>query len=129
MDTYQYTTFARSRVKDLRKHMTPYERHLWYDYLKSCPRKFQRQKAIGPYIVDFVCYAARLIIELDGEQHGEEDAYLHDEARTHYMEQHGFRVLRFRNHDVNTHFEGVCQTIERALEDKNIQGRMSSDGA
>lgn len=113
----------------MRRNMTADERHLWHDYLKDCPAKFQRQKAIGRYIVDFVCFSAQLIIELDGEQHSGEDAYAHDEKRTRELQSRGFRVLRFRNHDVRTHFEGICATIERALTDASVHGRMSSDGA
>ncbi|MBR5490966.1 MAG: DUF559 domain-containing protein, partial [Oscillospiraceae bacterium] len=53
----------------LRKNMTKEERHLWYDFLKSFPLQFKRQKPIGPYIVDFYCPKARLVVELDGSQH------------------------------------------------------------
>jgi len=64
-DKYRYTSFAAHRAKSLRHNMTPPERHLWYDYLRTCKWKFQRQKPIGPYIVDFICYEHRLILELD----------------------------------------------------------------
>ncbi len=50
----------------LRKTMTPQERHLWYDYLRTCPFRFVRQKIVGPYILDFYCHSARLAIELMG---------------------------------------------------------------
>ena len=56
----------------LRKNMTPEEKHLWYDYLRSHPVRFQRQKALGNYIADFFCAGARLVIEIDGSGHGTE---------------------------------------------------------
>ena len=56
-------------AKDLRKEMTKYEKHLWYDFLRDYPVRFQRQKAIGRYIADFYCAKAKLVIELDGSGH------------------------------------------------------------
>ena len=126
MDSYHYTSFARSRVKSLRKEMTYEEKHLWYDFLKKCPQKFQRQKAIGPYIVDFICYSAKLIIELDGAQHYEMENYDHDERRTAYLKQNGFRVLRFLNRDIRSHFEDICETITNAICHVEIEGRVQS---
>ena len=57
------------RAKELRKNATRQENHLWYDFLRSYPVRFQRQKTIGSFIVDFYCHAAKLVIELDGSQH------------------------------------------------------------
>ena len=59
-------------AKTLRKHMTREERHLWYDFFKQLPLTVNRQKVIGPYIVDFYCAEAKLVIELDGSQHYED---------------------------------------------------------
>lgn len=59
-------------AKNLRKNLTPWERKLWYDFLRTYPVRFQRQKTISNYIVDFYCARARLIIELDGGGHYEE---------------------------------------------------------
>ena len=58
-------------ARNLRKNMTAQERHLWYDFLRYCTPRFRRQELLGDYIVDFFCYDARLIIELDGSQHYE----------------------------------------------------------
>ncbi|MDY3296824.1 endonuclease domain-containing protein [Selenomonas sp.] len=124
VESYYYTSFARSRVKQLRKEMTREERHLWYDFLKGCPQKFQRQKAIGPYIVDFVCYSAKLVVELDGAQHYEAEALDHDERRTAYLREHGFRVLRFWNRDVQAHFDDVCAAIFQAMHSPMMDGRL-----
>ena len=59
-------------AKSLRKNMTKEERHLWFDFLRYCTPRFRRQEILGPYIADFYCHQARLIIELDGSQHFEE---------------------------------------------------------
>ena len=105
--------------------MTSSERHLWFDFLHSHKPRFLRQRSIGPFIVDFVCYEASLIIELDGEVHGSEEARAHDETRTNYLKKQGFRTVRFRSCDVFENFEGVCQGIEDALKDSTIEGMMT----
>ena len=67
----KHNTYLITNARTLRKNMTKEERHLWYDFLKSYPVRFLRQKVIDNYIVDFYCHSARLIIELDGSQHYE----------------------------------------------------------
>ena len=74
------------RAKILRKSMTKEERHLWYDFLRDYPLRFLRQKVIDQYIVDFYCHKARLIIELDGSQHFEEEGITKDKIRTEHIE-------------------------------------------
>ena len=59
-------------ARTLRKEMTPQERHLWYDFLRSYPVKFYKQRIIGPYIVDFYCASAKLVVEINGSQHYDE---------------------------------------------------------
>ena len=103
------------RARKLRRDMTKQERHLWYDFLKDRPQRFQRQKAIGNYIVDFYCHSAKLVVELDGSQHYEDDVRAYDKERTRYLEQLGLKVLRFVNSDVDLHFESVCMAIMREL--------------
>jgi len=76
--------------------------------------KFKRQKPIGSFIVDFVCFAQKLIIEVDGGQHV--DMQPRDEARTAWLQAQGFRVLRFWNHDVLRRQELVLEEILRWLE-------------
>ena len=95
----------------LRKNMTKEERHLWYDFLKSQPVMFKRQKIIGNYIVDFYCAKEKLVIELDGSQHYEEKGKDKDLKRDNYLNGLGLTVLRYSNYDVNTNFEGVCADI------------------
>ena len=81
-------------AKQLRKEMTKEERHLWYDFLKSFPIRFQRQKAIGQYIVDFYCAKARLIVELDGSQHYTDDGEISDEVRSEKLQSQGLILCR-----------------------------------
>ena len=78
--------------------------------------RFNRQVPIGPYIADFAARSEKLIVEVDGGQHGERAAY--DEARTRYLEVQGWRVIRFWNNDVLRNLEGVIDTIERTLADR-----------
>jgi very-short-patch-repair endonuclease len=75
--------------------------------------KFRRQHPLGSYIVDFVCLEKRLIVELDGGQHAEQ--VNSDTERTAWLEAHGFRVLRFWNHDVLRDTEAVKEVISKAL--------------
>jgi very-short-patch-repair endonuclease len=77
---------------------------------------FRRQTPIGPYIADFVCHAARLIIEIDGGQHFSRDASAKDARRTAFLQTKGYRVLRFNNHDVLRNRVGVLEAIANALE-------------
>ena len=97
---------------------TRQENHLWYDYLRLYPARFQRQKTIYHYIVDFYCASAKLIIELDGHQHESEDATEYDQARTEAFESAGIMVLRFKNNDVEHHFRSVCQTIDQTVQQR-----------
>jgi len=99
------------RARKLREDMTKQERHLWYDFLKDRPQRFQRQKAIGNYIVDFYCHSAKLVIELDGSQHYEDEMKMYDQQRSVYLGKKGLKVLRFTNMDIDRHFESVCMVI------------------
>ena len=102
-------------AKQLRKDQTPWERKLWYDFLRTCPCRFQRQKTIGPYIVDFYCHKAKLVVELDEGHHMEPERQDYDRHRTAYLEGLGLRVLRFSDLDVFRNFPGVCQVIIGSL--------------
>ncbi len=104
----------KQRARDLRKNSTDAERHLWY-YLRAhrLGVKFKRQVPIGEYIVDFVCLEKRLIIELDGGQHMDNQIY--DMKRTDWLMAHGFKVLRFWNHDIFQQTPSVLEVIMTAL--------------
>ena len=112
---YKHNKALVSNAKNLRKNMTKEERHLWYDFLRSYPVKFLRQKILGKYIVDFYCAEAKLIVELDGSQHYEEKEMKYDTERTNYLEQYGIRVLRIPNNEVSRNFSGVCEYIDLAV--------------
>ena len=101
-----------SLAKNLRKNMTPEEKHLWYDCLRTYPIKFLRQKVIGNYIVDFYCAKANLVIELDGFQHGLEAEVEKDAKRTEYLESLGLTVVRISNYEIHDNFLYVCRYID-----------------
>ena len=95
--------------------MTKEERHLWYDYLRTYPIRFLRQKVIDQYIADFYCHDARLVIELDGSQHYESNSLRRDAIRTEHMGNRGLTVLRIPNNAVNNNFRGVCEYIDEQV--------------
>jgi very-short-patch-repair endonuclease len=90
------------RAQELRRNTTDAEKRLWRQLrrLDLDGSHFRRQVPIGPYIADFACMAARLLIEIDGSQHAEDRNKAHDDARTCWLEKEGYRVLRFWNSDV-----------------------------
>ena len=99
-------------AKQLRNNMTKEERHLWYDFLKDYPVRFQRQKVLGKYIADFYCAAAKVVIELDGSQHYETEEREKDAARTAYLQGYDLRIIRIPNNAVMRNFYGVCEYID-----------------
>lgn len=102
------------RARDLRKNSTDTEKHLWYNLRANrLGFKFKRQVPIGSYIVDFVCLEKRLIIELDGGQHIDNQHY--DMTRTNALTSKGFKVLRFWNNDVLQQTSVVLAVILKAL--------------
>ncbi len=108
-----------SRARQLRHQLTDAEKALWQrlrDKQLSAFR-FRRQAPIGDYIVDFACFASRLVIELDGGQHAEMSQQKHDQRRTAWLESQGFRVIRFWNNNVLQNTEGVVIEIARVLEE------------
>ena len=105
------------------KEMTKEERHLWYDFLRSYPVRFSRQKVLGKYIADFYCAEAKLVIELDGSQHYEDRNIKKDADRTAFLEGYGLRVIRIPNNDVGRNFCGVCEYIDAAVKQSLSQLR------
>ena len=104
-------------ARKLRRDGTPEERHLWYDFLRTYPVRFRRQRTIGPYIADFYCPRAKLVIELDGFQHYDPAAMAHDQTRTRCLEDRGLTVLRFTNTEVKGSFAAVCTAIDHAVKE------------
>ena len=109
--------------KQLRREMTKEERHLWYDFLRSYPVRFSRQKVLGKYIADFYSAEAKLVIELDGSQHYEADALQRDEDRTAFLERYGLTIIRIPNNEVSRNFRGVCEYIDAAVKQSLSQLR------
>ena len=120
-------------AKALRKNMTPWERKLWYEFLRDYPVRFQRQKAIGNYIVDFYCAKARLAVELDGGGHYDAEQRKKDEIRTKELQNMNLSVLRICNLDVDRNFGGVCEYIDMFVKNSLPQSASltapSSEGA
>jgi very-short-patch-repair endonuclease len=100
-------------AKNLRTTATDAERILW-SLLRTRQLgglRFRRQQPVGPYIVDFFCPSAKLIVELDGSQHGTDQAISYDDDRTRFLQSCGYRVLRFWNTDVMKNRDSVIETI------------------
>ncbi|HEY7655224.1 MAG TPA: DUF559 domain-containing protein [Burkholderiales bacterium] len=103
-------------ARKLRSNLTDAEKRLWRRLQRRQigRAKFRRQQPIGRYIVDFVCFECRVIIEVDGGQHAERR--YDDEQRTRWLEARGYRVLRFWNNDVLEHTDAVAQAVFDAVE-------------
>ena len=118
---FEYTGYNPSLIdnaRTLRKSMTEEERKLWYCFLRRHRAKFVRQRPIGNYIADFYCAKAKLVIEIDGIQHFDEDAFKYDMRRTKAINRLGVEVIRFSNEEVNREFEEVCHAINEAIKER-----------
>ena len=106
------------RAKELRREMTPHERKLWYMFLRYYPVKIYKQRIIDSFIVDFYCASAKLVIELDGSQHYEEQGLAYDAERTAILESYGLKVIRYSNYDIDRNFEAVCSQIDMIIKER-----------
>ena len=113
-----YRSDLRKKAQILRKNMTPQEKHLWYDFLRDYQPRFYRQKPMLTYILDFYCPTARIVVEIDGSQHFEEQAAIYDDKRTQELRNIGLDILRYTNREINESFESVCQSIEVAIKER-----------
>jgi very-short-patch-repair endonuclease len=112
------TNIMSERARKLRREKTDAERRLW-QALRELNRQgyqFRQQAPIGPYIADFVDHSAKLVIEVDGGQHGEPKMQTTDAVRTRWLEANGYRVLRFWNTDVLKDTQSTMDTILRDLD-------------
>ncbi len=107
-----------NRAGELRRNLTPAEQRLWAVLRNQQIEgvRFRRQHAIGNFIVDFCAPREKLVIELDGGQHLEQEEY--DAERTAFLQSQGYRVLRFWNMDVMKDLRGVISAIQNALKEK-----------
>ena len=102
------------KARLLRKNLTPQEQKLW-NILKNKQfygYKFLRQYPIKPYIVDFICREAKIIIEIDGGQHNQAKDIAYDKVRTDYLNKLGYKVIRFWNNDIDMNPEGVYKVLQ-----------------
>lgn len=106
------------KARELRNNPTPPEKTFW-NALRKMPfyraAKFNRQKPLGKYIVDFYCHRFRLVIEIDGDSHASESARKYDQKRTDFLEAQGLQVVRFTNREVPENIEGAMQTLEEII--------------
>ena len=104
-------------ARKLRKNMTPQENKLWQILRNRTMNnyRFRRQYAIGNYIVEFICREKKLIIELDGGQHNQDKNIIQDNERTRFLENEGYKVIRFWNNDVDNNINGVYEEIVKYL--------------
>ena len=104
---------ANERARALRKNTTDAEKLLWWKLrdFKQAGVHFRRQEPFTRYIVDFACHRAKLIVEVDGSQHGTDDAMEYDAERMKFLESRGYLVLRFWNGEVMNNLEGVAEVI------------------
>ena len=100
-----------ARAQEMRKNGTKEEKRLWYDFLKGYPIQFRRQMVIQHFIVDFYCPRLKIVIEVDGSQHYEEERMEYDRLRTAVLTGLGCHVIRYSNRDINQNFEAVCSDI------------------
>lgn len=103
------------RAKQLRKEMTKSECKLWFQFLKDHTFRFQRQKVIDHYIVDFYCSKAKLIIEIDGSYHYDNDQFQYDQIRSDRLNIYNLSIIRFDNNEILNDFNNVCISINNIL--------------
>ena len=116
MPFYSHRTPQRLQFrKELRKQMTKEERKLWFECLRDYPVRFRRQEIILDYIADFYCSRAKLIVELDGEQHADPVEKERDALRTRRIEQLGYKVIRIPNREIWRNFQVVKEYIYREM--------------
>jgi very-short-patch-repair endonuclease len=118
--TWKVPSKLRSNARALRKNSTDAERILWSELRdhRLNGASFRRQVPVGNYIADFICHAAKLVVELDGGQHFSDHAEQADARRSAMIESKGFKVLRFSNHDVMTNRAGVLETIASVVAER-----------
>ena len=103
-------------AKNLRKRATPQEKHLWYDFLRNYEIKFQRQKVIGEYIVDFYCPSLKIAIEIDGNQHYSKEGIEKDKIRTEAINKQGVQIIRIPNKQIDKDFVLACEYLNTEIQ-------------
>jgi very-short-patch-repair endonuclease len=117
------------RARDFRHPLTAPEAKVWHGVRnRQLGFKFRRQRPIGRFIVDFWCAEAKLVIEIDGDTHAAPDQAAYDSARTAWLEERGYKVIRFQAGEVDRNLEGVLEAIRRACEARTAGGREEGRG-
>ena len=117
-ETRPTRTGRRDRARGLRRDATEAEKRLWWHLRHRLPLErtyFRRQVPLGPRFADFCCLGLKLIVEVDGGQHGQPHAIAYDGARTAFLEEQGFEVLRFWNDQIFSEIDGVLDTIAAVI--------------
>ena len=114
------------RARSLRQGMTSQEKKLWYRFLRVHPVKFYKQKILDPYILDFYCAAAHLVIEIDGSQHYDDKGSTADGIRDRFLASKGLKVMRFSNLEIDQKFNEICFAIDEKVK-KRMQIRQVPD--
>lgn len=109
------------QAKGLRKNMTPQEKKVWYQFLRSYPVAVYKQRIIESFVADFYCASAGLVIEIDGSQHYTAQGAAYDEERSLVMQRYGIKTIRFSNYEVDYCFEQVCQSIDSEIKKRISQ--------
>ena len=112
---YNYNKDYVKLAQELRKSMTDEEKKLWYNFLRLMPIRALRQKNIGNFIVDFYIPSKKIVIEIDGSQHYEEEGIKSDKDRDSELQKLGIKVLRYTNYQINKQYESVCEDIGKNL--------------
>ena len=108
------------KARKLRREMTPHERKLWYLFLRKYPVKIYKQRIIDKYIVDFYCASAKLVIEIDGSQHYEEQGQTYDKERSAVLDSYGLKVIRYSNREIDREFSAVCEQIDQIIKERTL---------
>ena len=104
------------RSRYLRNNMTPQEKRLWYQFLRTYDISFRRQFVVKDcFILDFYCTKAKLAIEIDGGQHFADAALDYDQRRSEMISKEGIEVVRFTNADIDKRFKAVCEKIDETV--------------
>ena len=105
-------------ARKLRQEMTPHERKLWYLFLRKYPVKIYKQRIIDKFVVDFYCASAKLVIEIDGSQHYEDQGLAYDAERTAILESYDLKVIRYSNREIDREFAAVCEQIDCIIKER-----------
>jgi very-short-patch-repair endonuclease len=113
-----YNPSVVEKAKPLRRRMTPAEKKLWYDLLRTFTPRFLRQRVIDNFIADFYCAKASLVVEVDGFSHYTQSTQKYDRSRTEILNLYGLTVIRFTNDEVMKSFDGVKKKITEMVKER-----------